>query len=171
MTSEEAEQLVIESQEIEALSMAVIPNSTYESTKCFVVSCQSKEYIETGNEAHFLIGHGPFLVDKETGTVHSTGSARSEESYIASFEKYGDPHKGIDVYSVKIEISPREAVSQVTAIKAIKQVLNVGTKEANNLVRELREGGSVTRSGLDYWNVSDTLDGLGFKVTQLVRTV
>lgn len=45
------------------------------------------EFIRTGNIAHAYAGNGPLIVLRETGALHSLGSALPFESTCASFER------------------------------------------------------------------------------------
>lgn len=47
----------------------------------------SKEYHETKNIRYMLLGNSPFLVDKEDGAIHKTGTARSIDYYIDKYRK------------------------------------------------------------------------------------
>ncbi|WP_439871408.1 YrhB domain-containing protein [Pseudomonas syringae] len=43
---------------------------------------QSKEFLETGNLSAQLAGNAPFLIDKETGSLHVLGTAKPLKEYL-----------------------------------------------------------------------------------------
>ncbi|MFW5443461.1 MAG: YrhB domain-containing protein [Methylococcaceae bacterium] len=47
----------------------------------------SKDYLETGELSYMLAGNAPFIVDKENGQLHVTGTDQSIEHYISEYEK------------------------------------------------------------------------------------
>ncbi|WP_164019322.1 YrhB domain-containing protein [Pyxidicoccus trucidator] len=48
---------------------------------------QPKQYLETGNPLHLLMGNGGFVVDRETGRVHEFGSAFPLERNLRMYAK------------------------------------------------------------------------------------
>lgn len=60
---------------------------TIEHPSCFVFVYNTREFVEGGDEEAMLIGAGPLLVDRETGTLHPYSSARSVEDCIRQFEE------------------------------------------------------------------------------------
>lgn len=171
MTKEESEKLVVEDFGTASAFMAVIPNTTYETAKCFVVFYQSKEYIETGSLGSELVGHGPVLVDKKTKKLYHTGSARLAESYVASYEKYGDPFMGEDIFSLVIERPINTELNRLDALKILKDLTGKGTAEAHDTLKRLENGGTISMSYDFYSSEKEGLEAVGFKVTQLAETV
>lgn len=45
----------------------------------------SKKYIETGDFRSMLAGNAPFIVDRNSGEIHVTGTAKPIEDYIADY--------------------------------------------------------------------------------------
>ncbi len=52
---------------------------------CWVFFYQSARYLRTGNFLDGVAGNAPILVDRVTGQIHETGTARSIEHYVAEF--------------------------------------------------------------------------------------
>ncbi len=46
----------------------------------------SRKYLETGNPLFASFGNAPIIVDREDGTLHVTGTAKSIEEYIEEYE-------------------------------------------------------------------------------------
>ena len=47
----------------------------------------SREFVETGDTRSALLGNAPFIVDKDNGTLHVTGTDRPTEEYVREFEE------------------------------------------------------------------------------------
>ncbi|MFP0197881.1 YrhB domain-containing protein [Pseudomonas sp. PHC1] len=47
----------------------------------------SKEYVETGEFSAQLAGNGPLLVDRDTGELHSFGTARPPKEYLEEYSE------------------------------------------------------------------------------------
>jgi hypothetical protein len=52
---------------------------------CWVFFYQSARYLQTRNFLDCVAGNAPILVDRVTGQIHGTGTARSIEHYVAEF--------------------------------------------------------------------------------------
>ena len=48
---------------------------------------QSKEYLETGDNSALLAGNAPFIIDKDSGDIHSLGTAYPLEVYLQEYEE------------------------------------------------------------------------------------
>ncbi|OKI23996.1 YrhB domain-containing protein [Streptomyces sp. CB03911] len=46
-----------------------------------------REIVEGRAKGPRLAGNGPFLVDRENGTVHQAGTARSPQHYVTEYER------------------------------------------------------------------------------------
>ncbi|WP_291726091.1 hypothetical protein [Bernardetia sp.] len=143
MTAKEAEEIVTKDLEAESDVFAVIPNSILESEKCFAVFYQTKKYIETGSFEHFAIGQGAVLVDKITKKIYHTGSGRPAESYIKSYELYGDPFLEEDKSRLNVELEDSSLGSRLMQIQLIKAVTKLGVSDAKKVFENLMRGGSV----------------------------
>jgi len=61
-------------------------SETLEKDFGWVFFYNSKDYIETGNFRSMLAGNAPFIVDRNSGEVHVTGTAKPVEDYITDYE-------------------------------------------------------------------------------------
>jgi len=68
----------------------VLITGTAEYDVGWVFFYNTKQFAETGDLQHALVGNAPILVDREDGSVHRTGTARPIEEYIERF-KVRDP--------------------------------------------------------------------------------
>src|SRR5687767_13922093 len=64
----------------------VMPEHTIAKPYGWVFFYQSRTYVQTGDDAHFLLVNAPLIVDREDGRVHVTGTARPVEHYLSEFE-------------------------------------------------------------------------------------
>ena len=91
MNKRKAEELVEKFVISNQSDCALVREGTEEFENCFAVRYQSKKFLETSDPMDQLFGHGPVLVDKNTGKVWETGSAHSVEHYVEAFDACGDP--------------------------------------------------------------------------------
>jgi hypothetical protein len=47
----------------------------------------TQKYIETGDDRHALGGNAPMIVDRDSGNLHVTGTARRTSAYIDEYRK------------------------------------------------------------------------------------
>ena len=47
----------------------------------------SKMFLESGSAMYMLWGNAPYIVDKENGSLHLTGTAKSIEEYVDDYRK------------------------------------------------------------------------------------
>ncbi|MGL4125691.1 YrhB domain-containing protein, partial [Escherichia coli] len=47
---------------------------------------EAREFLETGDEAARLSGNAPFIIDKDSGEIHSLGTAKPLEEYLQDYE-------------------------------------------------------------------------------------
>ncbi|AWH88635.1 YrhB domain-containing protein [Limnobaculum parvum] len=47
---------------------------------------QSRKYFETGNFSDQLTGNAPFIIDKDSGDIHTLGTAYPLEKYLKDYE-------------------------------------------------------------------------------------
>ena len=47
---------------------------------------EAREFLETGDEAARLAGNAPFIIDKDSGEIHSLGTAKPLEEYLQDYE-------------------------------------------------------------------------------------
>ncbi|EDX9484811.1 hypothetical protein GQP67_002063 [Salmonella enterica] len=48
---------------------------------------ESREYLETGDNASSLAGNAPFIIDKDSGEIVETGTAWPLEKYLKDYEE------------------------------------------------------------------------------------
>ncbi|WP_144394383.1 YrhB domain-containing protein [Pleionea sediminis] len=138
MNKEDANKIVEEELGLHEQSCSVMPEITEEYGKCFAVYYQGNEYIKTKDDLQMLVGHGPVLVEKDTGKVFETGSANSTEHYVHIFEQCGDPFASLS-NRVKVEEWVEGAIA-VTAIKAVRDKLGCGLSSAKKIVEAVISG-------------------------------
>lgn len=66
--------------------LGLADSETLEKKFGWVFFYNSKEYIETRNFRSMLAGNAPFIVDRTSGEVHVTGTAKPIEDYITDYE-------------------------------------------------------------------------------------
>ncbi len=69
------------------VEFAIMDDRTLEHDFGWVFFWNSKEFVETGEIHYALLGNAPFIVDKEDGTLHVTGTGRPTEEYIREYEE------------------------------------------------------------------------------------
>jgi hypothetical protein len=69
------------------VEFVIVDDATLERSFGWVFFWNSREFVETGDIQHALLGNAPFIVDKEAGTFHVTGTGRSIEEYIREYEE------------------------------------------------------------------------------------
>ena len=67
------------------LHLVVTETIEYEFGWVFVYN--AREYVETNNIQHALVGNEPLIVDKDDGQVYITGTALPLEQYIEQYRK------------------------------------------------------------------------------------
>jgi len=69
------------------ISLKLIDAETIEKSFGWVYFYNSKKYLETGELREMLAGNAPFIVDKNNGEIHETGTEKPVEDYLATFEE------------------------------------------------------------------------------------
>lgn len=69
------------------MTLVILDDETIERGFGWVFFYQSREYLETGDLSQQLAGNAPIIVDREDGSVHTTGTAEPVEHYLAAYEK------------------------------------------------------------------------------------
>ena len=70
----------------------IVPTSTVAKPWGWVVFYTSRRYLETGETRYAVAGNAPFIVERETGCLLPTGTAKPLHEYIAAYERTGRPH-------------------------------------------------------------------------------
>jgi len=65
----------------------ILDDHTIERKWGWVFFFQSNEFIESGNFRDMLAGNAPYIVNKNTGNLHITGTAYEVKHYINEYEK------------------------------------------------------------------------------------
>ena len=73
------------------ISLNLIDSETIEKPFGWVFFYNSKKYLETRELSEMLAGNAPFIVDKNNGEIHETGTEKPIEDYIVKFEKSWKP--------------------------------------------------------------------------------
>ncbi len=58
----------------------------------WVFHYDSAGHIESGDVRDGLVGNAPLIVDRHTGQILETGTARETEYYVNNYLRNGDPH-------------------------------------------------------------------------------
>ncbi len=111
---------------------ALVEGETHEYPRCFVFFYQSKKFVETGDFAEMLVGHGPVLVSREDGRVFETGSAFSVCHYVEAFEACGDPF-GKPTEKVKI-FAWNPGANKVRATQLVREKSEMGLSQAKAVI-------------------------------------
>ena len=70
----------------------ILDSATIERVWGWVFFFTSKKWHETQEFKYALAGNAPFIVEKSSGRILSTGTAHPVEFYIENFERAGNPH-------------------------------------------------------------------------------
>lgn len=146
----------------------VVEGATREYPHCFVFAYQSKKFVETGDVAAMLVGHGPILVSRHDGKVFETGSAFSVEHYVKNFEACGDPF-GEPTERVKIT-GWREGANKVEATRLVKSKTGMGLAQAKAVIDNAllnKESLLIACAVEEAEELVAGLDTCGFNATQL----
>jgi Immunity protein 35 len=75
--------------------LVVVDDATIERDWGWVFFYNTARYVETGDRMHMLFGNAPFIVNRHTGEVRGTGTARSIEHYIKKYERELRTRRGV----------------------------------------------------------------------------
>ncbi|SFJ69974.1 ribosomal protein L7/L12 [Jannaschia pohangensis] len=104
----------------------------------WVFSFQSKVFIETNDIRDALVGNAPILVDSDKGQIFTLGTAYEVSKYINIYQRFGDPHAEPGSF---VELSGwSEGANKVMATKIIKELTQLGLKDAKGAVEACLEG-------------------------------
>jgi hypothetical protein len=70
----------------------IIDEATIEKPWGWVFFFSSKKWMETNDTKYAIAGNAPIIVEKATGKLITTGTARETEYYIENYERTGNPH-------------------------------------------------------------------------------
>ena len=74
------------------IELVILSEYTQEHEFGWVFFYNSAKYIATGDFSEALAGNAPLIVNKFTGEIVPTGTARDAEYYVSNYQKTGDPH-------------------------------------------------------------------------------
>ncbi len=72
--------------------IVIVDGATIEKPWGWVFFHASKKWVETHDVKYALAGNSPFIVERESGKMIGTGTGMSIETYIANYERSGNPH-------------------------------------------------------------------------------
>ncbi len=72
--------------------IVVVDDATMEKSWGWVFFYTSKKWQETRETKYALAGNAPLIVERDGGKIVSTGTAKPIDSYIANYERCGNPH-------------------------------------------------------------------------------
>ncbi len=87
MNKSEAQYLIEEVLSNNGIECLILEDETIEKEWGWVFFYQSKKYIETGDFKEMLAGNAPYIINRSTGIITSTGSAYPIEDYIQAYEE------------------------------------------------------------------------------------
>ena len=96
LTHDEARNLALTEAGQCPVPVAIIDSATIHAEWGWAFFYQSVAYLTTGDVSEQLGGNGPILVDRQSGRVFPTESARTVESSIANYLDTGDPTRTLD---------------------------------------------------------------------------
>ena len=84
MTLQEAKELIVK--KINNSEFLILDENTIEKDWGWVFFYQSSEYLKSGNISDCLAGNAPYIINRYTGEIIETGTARSIDYYIEEYE-------------------------------------------------------------------------------------
>lgn len=91
-----------------------------------------------GDANYAVAGNAPFIVDRFTGAMHSTGTARPIEQYIENYELTGNPHTRP---GSRVAIEASDLRSDVTgAVKLLREFSDLSVAHAKRGLDEAIQG-------------------------------
>ena len=66
--------------------LVVLDELTREYEWGWIFFYQSRQYVETGDTSSMVAGNAPLIVNRSSGQVSITGTARSIEEYVRDYE-------------------------------------------------------------------------------------
>lgn len=115
-------------------SLILLETATIEKEWGWVFFYTSRLWHETKDHRHALAGNAPFIVERKSGRLLTTGTAHRLDHYIDRYERYGDPH---------FEPGPRVCLSscpqdidQLAAARLIRDRTGAGLLQAKQTVED-----------------------------------
>ena len=121
--------------------VTIIPQATIEKDWGWVFFYDSTAYLEGKDEDGWLCGNAPYIVERETGMVHETGTADPIDFYIENFEATGDPYgKPGNVIFIA---SAQDTHDLMAATKLVHQQCAMGLADARQQLQSVIDGGTI----------------------------
>jgi|GEM_PF-2437640 len=149
MTRDEARSAVLaQLEELDLSGPFVITDDTTEDRdSCYVFYWTLESALNGGSP---LAGNGPYIVDRHSGRVFSTGTALPITDFITAFEKFGTPAAALGQTSCVVTITGwREGAQKISATKRLRSTGRFTLGPAKHAVDSVLDGESVTIAGLD----------------------
>jgi len=90
LTKDQASELVkkelLQKESNDSGVLVIVDDSTIEREWGWVFFYNNKKYLETGDFSYALAGNAPMIVNKRTGELVTTGTARPIDKYIEDYE-------------------------------------------------------------------------------------
>ena len=146
----------------------VLDDETIERPWGWAFFYNSREFVETGDVSSCLAGNAPLIVERGSGRLLETGTARDIDFYLSNYEATHDPHmqpgRVIELSSCGPGADPIRAVRLIA--KATSLSIGAAKRGLDEVVRGhsfvVDAGSRATASQL-----CATLQGAGFDATQL----
>jgi Immunity protein 35 len=71
------------------VELAILEDRTLDRPFGWVFFYDTGEFTRTGDDLARAVGNAPLIVDKESGKLHVTGTARPIEYYLSLYERFG----------------------------------------------------------------------------------
>ena len=98
-------------------------------------------YNSTDPRRYPIAGNAPFIVERATGAIVETGSARSIDYYIENYRKLGNPN-GQGGCTVQL-LGYSYGANTIAAIKAVREYTSLLLKESKDSIEACMEGKPV----------------------------
>jgi hypothetical protein len=82
-----ASQYVLRQERRSGITLKLVHEQTIEKPFGWVFFYDSKAFLETGNFESTILGNAPIIVNRRTGELHVTGTAKPIEEYIADYDR------------------------------------------------------------------------------------
>jgi hypothetical protein len=146
---------------VESNAWVVYLEHTIERPFGWMFFWSSDLYAKTRDPAYLVGGNSPFIVDRYTGAVVSTGTALPPEHYIQEYEPHGADLNSVDV------VGWRVGADKVAAVQALREHSSLGLADAKDAVDSVLDGRPVrikTNDANGALDLAAVLEGLNFTV-------
>ena len=113
---------------------------------CFV----NDEYLISGYMIDLKIGAGSIFIEKSTGNVFETGSARSASDYVKAYKATGDVYATLS--SCVMVTNFIRTAEKAKSIMSLKNLLGTKLSEAKDIVEKVADRNEVR---IDFQNVDE----------------